>query len=230
MKDQDSSSDGIQSGGLRNASIVADASRAPAAHAPKGASRAAVALLEDFGRVLGLPSLHFGEDDCCWLNIGDEHITCIATFGDTGFLRLHGEVIELPLERDAQDVSGYFSDLLKRNLESMKREDAMPLAIDPRRNALVLMSTVPISATCLQLEDAMDALVAKLTTLKQNPPPLNGASGVHGSRPNTRELLADNGNIQSNAADTSGSLRNIARAIHRPAPPSAIAGEIVWRI
>ncbi|MGV6875400.1 type III secretion system chaperone [Pseudochelatococcus sp. B33] len=206
------------------------ASHAPVHHAPQGASRTAVALLADFGRLVGLPSLYFGDDDCCWLDIGAEHIACIATLGDGGFLRLHGEVAELPAERDSPDLSGYFRRLLAQNAAAVRRGDALPFAIDPRRNALVLTDTVPVKATGQQLRDAMETLVEQMTALKRNPPPVDGEQAGNRPEGDTPEPAAEDGGLNGPAQET-GLLHNgVARPTHLTAPPPAVTGELVWRV
>lgn len=232
MTDQAPSPGGAQSSGFHDASAAVGAfhdlaRRQSMFHTPAGASRTSIALLEDFGRTLGLPALYFGADDCCWLNIGGDHITCIATFGDAGFLRIHGEVEELPAERDEPDVSNYFLGLLTRNAVIVGRGDIFPFAIDPRRNALVLTTTLPVTATGQQLHDAMEALVEQLTTLKQNPPSVDGGQ----ERKKPMRLTQDDysGEIRDNGSPAAFQS-NTARAIHLTAAPSDVTGELVWRI
>lgn len=242
MKDRDTIPGDIHDApGATGAPAAFGVGRAPSGvpHEPAGASRAASMVLSDFGRRIGLPGLHFGDDDCCWLTIGGEHIACVATQGDHGFLRLHGEVAELPPERDAPDIAPWFRRLLAMNADTLRRGE-FPFAIDPRRNALVLTANVPLTATGAQVQDAMEDLIDQLIACKRNPPAADGgpegdgedfgggnfdagdfggSAGAHGRQ----EQPAGVGAVPRQAAHR--------RAVIRPtAPPPAVAGELVWRV
>lgn len=198
---------------------------APSRHAPAGASRAAAALLTDFGRLIGLPSLYFGDDDCCWLGIGSGHIACIAAQGDSGFLRLHGEVTQLPQERDAPDIARAFAGLLGDNAAIVTRGEVLPFAIDPRRNALVIVATVPLTAPAQLLLDAVEDLVDQLASIKRDPPTFHGAPPAEGND-DEAALTGRHGTAAGHAARRPTDFARFRQS----AQPPAVTGELVWRV
>lgn len=182
----------------------------PAAyHGTTGAPAAARALLEDFGRNIGLPTLHFNEENSCWLQINADYFICITAQPADESIRIHGEVSQLSLERDTPDLALYFRHLLQMNVEATSAGEDTTFAIDPRRNALILAANLPVTATQQQLQDILKQLLARIETLQTNPPTIHGLK---------------------NAREKTLSSYNMAREFKLMTEPPPLSDEILLRV